>query len=160
LNKYRVGQVECFAEHRDEGPFTTTFYNDNLDADDVATGLPSRRPVWALAPESVIVAPAPDTVVAVGEPVEIWGWACSFHGISAAEISVDRGATYLRAALEPRRGWAWQRFSLPWRPIDRGETFVSARAFRPMALVSRSMARAIPFTPCGSSCSDQAQPGP
>jgi hypothetical protein len=82
----------------------------------------------ALTPSvSIIVAPAADVVVAAGEPVEIWGWACSFRGITTAEISVDGGATYLRAALEPRRGWAWQRFSLMWRPTDRGEVFITAR---------------------------------
>jgi hypothetical protein len=94
----------------------------------MAAGLPSRRPVWAVAPESIIVAPAPDAAVALGEPSEIWGWAWSFRGIAAAEISVDGGASYLRASLEPRRGWAWQRFSLPWRPADRGEAQVCVRA--------------------------------
>ena len=104
------------AGHRAEGPFTTEFYNDRLGADDVAAGLPSRRPVWALAPESIIVAPAPDTVVAAGELTEIWGWAWSYRGIAAAEVSVDGGASFTRATLEQRSGWAWQRFSLPWRP--------------------------------------------
>lgn len=116
------------AERRAEGPFTTVFYNDSRSAVDIAAGLPSLRPVWAIAPESLIVAPAPDAVVAVGEPIEIWGWAWSFRGIAAAEVSVDGGATFTRAALEPRRGWRWQRFSLRWRPSDRGEALLSVRA--------------------------------
>jgi sulfane dehydrogenase subunit SoxC len=116
------------AEHRADGIFTTDFYNDSLSAEDMAAGLPSRRPVWAVAPESIIVAPAPDAVVALGEPTEIWGWAWSFRGIAAAEISVDGGASYVRATLSARRGWAWQRFSLPWRPADRGETRLCVRA--------------------------------
>jgi sulfane dehydrogenase subunit SoxC len=116
------------AARRAEGPFTTDFYNDSLGADDVAAGLPSRRPAWALAPESIIVAPAPDTAVAVGEPTEIWGWAWSFRGIAAAEVSVDGGSSFTRAALEQRRGRAWQRFSLPWRPTDRGDVVLSVRA--------------------------------
>ena len=119
------------AEHRAEGPFTTTFYNDSLGADDVAAGLPARRPVWAIAPESIIVAPAPDAVVKAGTPVEIWGRAWSFRGIASVEISVDHGRTFTRAALEPRRGWAWQRFSLAWQPAVRGEAILSARAFEP-----------------------------
>jgi len=116
------------ADHRADGIFTTEFYNDSLGAEDIAAGLPRRRPVWAVAPESVIVAPAPDAAVALGEPVEIWGWAWSFRGIAAAEISVDGGASYLRATLDARRGWAWQRFSLPWRPMARGETQLCVRA--------------------------------
>jgi len=117
------------AERRSEGPFTTVFYNDSSDEEDVAAGLPSRRPVWAIAPESIIVAPAPDAVVAAGKPVEIWGWAWSFRGIATVEISLDGGANFTPATLEQRRGWAWQRFSLLWRPTCRGEAFLSARAF-------------------------------
>jgi DMSO/TMAO reductase YedYZ molybdopterin-dependent catalytic subunit len=116
------------AENRADGPFTTAFYNDRLSADDVAAGLPPRRPVWAVAPESIIVAPAPDAVVAVGEPTEIRGWAWSFRGIAAVEVTVDGGKSFARAALEERRGWAWQRFSLRWRPTERGEMLLGARA--------------------------------
>jgi sulfane dehydrogenase subunit SoxC len=117
------------AEHRAEGPFTTRLYNDDLGADDIAAGLPPRRPVWAIAPESVVVAPAPRSVVAAGEAVEVWGWAWSFRGVAAVEVSVDGGATFARAALAPRRGWAWQRFSLAWRPAAPGEALIAARAF-------------------------------
>src|SRR5262245_13430779 len=116
------------ADRRADGPFTTVFYNDNSGDDEVGGGLPSQRPVWAIAPESLIVAPAPDAVVAAGEPTEIWGWAWSFPGIAAVELRVDGGAGLTRATLEQRRGWAWQRFSLSWRPTRRGEAFVSARA--------------------------------
>ena len=136
------------------GTFTTDFYNDSLGAADIAAGLPARRPVWAMAPESIIVAPAPDAVVAVGEPVEIWGWAWSFRGIAAAEVSADGGATFTRAALEPRRGWAWQRFSLPWRPSDRGEALLSVRALEAGGAGQPPMAPATRSTRCASSCSD------
>jgi DMSO/TMAO reductase YedYZ molybdopterin-dependent catalytic subunit len=117
------------AERRAEGLFAAVLYNDSLGADDVAAGLPARRPVWALAPESIIVAPAPDAAVAPGELTEIWGWTWSFRGVAGVEISVDRGARFTRAALEEPRGRAWRRFSLPWRPTDRGEALLSARAF-------------------------------
>jgi len=92
---------------RSDGPFTTAFYNDDdgVGTDNIAGAVPSRRPVWAIAPESFIVRPAPDTVVAVGEFVQIWGWAWSYRGISAVEVSVDGGASFDRALLEPRRGW-------------------------------------------------------
>jgi sulfane dehydrogenase subunit SoxC len=117
------------AEHRAEGLFTTKFYNDSAGADDVAAGLPPRRPIWATTPESIIVAPAPDTVLAMGEPSEIWGWAWSFRGIAATEVSIDGGTNFAPAHLEPRRGFAWQRFSLPWRPSEPGETQLCVRAF-------------------------------
>ena len=115
------------AEGRADGPFSTMFYNYRRPAEDIVAGLPSLRPVWATAPEAVIVAPAPEASIAVGEPTEIWSWAWSFRGIAATEISVDAGATFRRAALEPRRGWAWQRFTQSWRPT-RGEALVSVRA--------------------------------
>lgn len=117
------------AEERAEGPFTTAFYNDVMDAADVAAGWPARRPVWAIAPESLIVAPAPDATVSVGEPVEIWGWAWSFRGVAAVEVSVDGGTNFARAMLEARRGWAWQRFLLPWQPHEAGKVELCVRAF-------------------------------
>jgi DMSO/TMAO reductase YedYZ molybdopterin-dependent catalytic subunit len=117
------------AERRAEGLFAAILYNDSLGADDVAAGHPPRRPVWALAPESVIVAPAPGTAVAAGELIEIWGWAWSFQRVAGVEISVDGGTSFRRTALEKPRGFAWRRFSLPWRPTDRGEALLCARAF-------------------------------
>ena len=116
------------AAQRADGLFTTELYNDRLGSDDIAAGLPSRRPVWALAPESVIVAPAPGATIAAGATSEIWGWAWSFRGIAAVEVSTDGGASFVRAALAERRGWTWQRFSLPWRPTIRGEAAIVARA--------------------------------
>ena len=117
------------AARRAEGLFVSKLYNDTLDAAEVAAGQPARRPVWAVAPESIIVAPAPDAVVARGETVEIWGWAWSFRGVARVEISTDSGATFRAAALEPRRGWSWQRFALRWQPENSGKTLLSARAF-------------------------------
>lgn len=114
------------ADHRAEGPFASVLYNDSASAMDVAAGLPSRRPVWAIAPESVIVAPG--MPVAVGEPTEIWGWAWSFRGVAVVEVSVDGGASFKRATLDERHGWAWQRFSLAWRPTNCGEALLSVRA--------------------------------
>jgi DMSO/TMAO reductase YedYZ molybdopterin-dependent catalytic subunit len=83
----------CLAEHRIEGLFTRRLYNDALEAPDIAAGLPSSRPVWATAPESIIVAPAPDTVLAADETTDIWGWAWSFRGIAAVEITVTGKAS-------------------------------------------------------------------
>jgi DMSO/TMAO reductase YedYZ molybdopterin-dependent catalytic subunit len=120
------------AEHRAEGLFTTRLYNGGREAGENAAGhSPPGRPAWAIAPESIIVAPAPGGVVPAGETVEIWGWAWAFRGVAAVEISVDGGRTYTRAKLEEPRGWTWQRFSLPWRPLARGKAVLSVRAFDP-----------------------------
>ena len=49
------------ADRRADSPFTTRWYNDAvLDGEGRATG--QTVPVWAIAPESVIVAPAPEHV--------------------------------------------------------------------------------------------------
>jgi sulfane dehydrogenase subunit SoxC len=117
------------ADRRAEGIFASKLYNDTVDAAEVAAGQPARRPVWAVAPESIIVAPAPDATLTRGEPVEIWGWAWSFRGVARVEISTDGGTTFRAAALEPRHGWSWQRFSLSWQPERAGDTLFSARAF-------------------------------
>ena len=119
----------CLADRRAEGLFVSQLYNDTLDAEDVAAGQPALRPVWAVAPESIIVSPAPDAVLARGEAMEIWGWAWSFRGVARVEVSTDGGATFRIATLEPRRGWSWQRFALRWNPEQLGEGTLSVRAF-------------------------------
>ncbi|GGC75152.1 molybdopterin-dependent oxidoreductase [Chelatococcus reniformis] len=117
------------AADRAESPFTTTFYNDRAVPEAIAAGQPARRPVWAIAPEAVTVSPAPNGEVSVGVPCAIWGWAWSCRGVSGVEVSVDAGASFARAVLEPRREWAWQRFSLTWWPSTRGAVQIQARAF-------------------------------
>ena len=116
------------ADRRAEGLFVSKLYNDVRDAAEIAAGQPARRPVWAMAPESIIVAPAPDAIVARGETVEIWGCAWSFRSVTRVEISADGGATFHTATLEPRHGWSWQRFSMSWQPEESGETLLSVRA--------------------------------
>jgi sulfane dehydrogenase subunit SoxC len=116
------------AEQRAEGHFVSVLYNDSVEPKEIATGQPARRPVWATAPESIIVAPAEDAVVMASARTEIWGWAWSFRGIAAVEISVDGGVSFTRAGLEPPRGWAWRRFSLPWTPAHAGEAILMVRA--------------------------------
>jgi sulfane dehydrogenase subunit SoxC len=115
------------AEQRASGPFTTRWYND-LQRD--ASGRPTSatNPVWSIAPESVIVAPAPDQVVALGETVEVWGWSWADEGVTSVEISGDGGTSWTRASLEPRVERAWQRFAAPWRPRRRGRHELCARA--------------------------------
>jgi sulfane dehydrogenase subunit SoxC len=118
----------CLADRRADGLFASELYNDDLSDADVAAGLPKRGPVWAIAPDSIIVTPPPDAVLAKREPVEISGWAWSFREIEAVEVSTDGGENFARAALEERRRWAWRRFTLSWKPARAGETTIVARA--------------------------------
>ncbi|MGX5736464.1 molybdopterin-dependent oxidoreductase [Bosea thiooxidans] len=116
------------AAERATGLFVSELYNDPVDAEEIAAGAPSRRPVWAVAPEAIIVTPAPDAVVPADTPVPIEGWAWSFRAVAAVELTADDGASFLRAELEPRRGWRWQRFSCLWQPPAPGEWRLRARA--------------------------------
>jgi sulfane dehydrogenase subunit SoxC len=111
------------AEKRADGPFTTRWYSDpvrNADGE--------RTPVWSIAPESVIVAPAPDQTLRADENVEIWGWAWADGGVSTVDISTDGGGAWRPAVLEPRVGRAWQRFAAAWRPEQNGTYELCARA--------------------------------
>jgi DMSO/TMAO reductase YedYZ molybdopterin-dependent catalytic subunit len=115
------------ADARATGPFTTRWYNDAVrDASGRPTGV--TVPVWSIAPESVIVSPAPDRALAVGVDVGIWGWAWADGGVARVDVSADGGTTSLAAALEPPAGRAWQRFTAKWRPEHRGGHALYARA--------------------------------
>jgi DMSO/TMAO reductase YedYZ molybdopterin-dependent catalytic subunit len=106
------------ADTRAPGPFTTRWYNDPiLDVEGKPTG--ATTPVGPVAPESVIVSPAPDQTLPIGEDVEVWGWAWADGGVSAVEVSADDGGGWTPAALEQPAGSAWQRFAATWRPRHR-----------------------------------------
>ena len=96
------------ADRRAPGPFTTRFYND-LMAD-------GSRPVWGIAPESVLVQPAPDAPPDADRPCTVTGWAWAETGVATVEVSTNDGGDWTSAVLEPRDGFAWQRFTLPWTP--------------------------------------------
>jgi DMSO/TMAO reductase YedYZ molybdopterin-dependent catalytic subunit len=114
-------------EARAQGPFTTRWYNDPI-RDDAGRETGTTRPVWAIAPESLIVAPAPGAVLAVGLETEIWGWAWADGGVRGLDVSTDGGATWLLAQLEPARGREWQRFSHAWTPSEHGNVALASRA--------------------------------
>jgi DMSO/TMAO reductase YedYZ molybdopterin-dependent catalytic subunit len=118
------------AAERAEGAFTTRWYNDPDPDADAADGAKT-IPVWSVAPESVIVAPAPGETRTRAAPSEIWGWAWSDDGIARVDISTDGGVTWSAAELEARADRSWQRFRVLWRPAAAG----------PVALCSRAMAR-------------------
>jgi DMSO/TMAO reductase YedYZ molybdopterin-dependent catalytic subunit len=96
------------APTRAPGPFTTTWYNDRTDDNQT-------RPVWSIAPQSVIVWPAPETELRVGEWVQVWGWAWADHGVAKAEISFDDGNSWLPCRLEKATEHSWQKFVCDWK---------------------------------------------
>jgi sulfane dehydrogenase subunit SoxC len=107
------------AERRADGPFTTRLYNDAIES--------GTRPVWQIAPESVIVSPAPGAQIG-GRAVEIWGWAWADGGVAAVEISTDGGQNWHPAELERPDGWAWQKFRTSWQAEGAGEAVLMSRA--------------------------------
>jgi DMSO/TMAO reductase YedYZ molybdopterin-dependent catalytic subunit len=113
------------AENRATGPFTTRWYNDAVRyASGQTTG--ETKPVWSIAPESVIVSPAPETDLQLGEAVEIWGWAWTDGSVESVDVAAN--GNWMRAAVEPAQGRAWRRFAATWRPSQRGSHELSSRA--------------------------------
>jgi DMSO/TMAO reductase YedYZ molybdopterin-dependent catalytic subunit len=115
------------ADTRATGPFTTRWYNDPI-RDEAGEPTGATRPVWAIAPESVIVSPAPESTFSIGDEVEVWGWAWADGGVCAVDVSADNGSGWTRASTEPPAGRAWQRFAAIWRPERRGAHELCARA--------------------------------
>jgi DMSO/TMAO reductase YedYZ molybdopterin-dependent catalytic subunit len=116
-----------FVESRAPGPFTTRWYNDPVSNDDgEETG--EVTPVWSIAPESVIVSPAPRESIELSVEREIWGWAWADGGVRSVHVRAGDAATWEPAALEPRHGREWQRFSMLWTPRQRGAVLLASRA--------------------------------
>lgn len=115
------------ADHRAEGLFTTKLYNDEV-APDGTHAAPRLQPVYDIAPESVIVSPAPDAVLGL-EGMTVWGWAWAANGVSHVEFSDDGGKTWRNASLGSRSQWSWQRFSTQWKPKGTGPHELMSRAF-------------------------------
>ena len=115
------------ADRRADGLFTTHLYNDPLPAT-AANPHGGSRPVWEVAPESVIVSPRPNACFS-NELVEIWGRAWARSGIAAVEVSADGGETWHEAELSNETQHAWQKFRLAWWPGQRrGPVVLQSRA--------------------------------
>ncbi len=114
-------------ERRPAGPFTTRWYNDPV-RDEAGVPTCATVPVWAIAPEAIIVAPGPQKALKAGAMIEIWGWAWGDGGIEAVDVSVDGGAGWMNAQIEPPAGRTWQRFSTIWRADKAGMHALCARA--------------------------------
>jgi DMSO/TMAO reductase YedYZ molybdopterin-dependent catalytic subunit len=120
---YRI----TLAERRADGPFVTTFYNDPAPEAAGETGARG-RPVWDIAPESVIVCPAPGARLRVGEAVEIHGWAWAATAVNTVGVSLDGGGSWFLAEIAPHAGWSWQKFRYTWRPNTAGVVRLLSRA--------------------------------
>jgi DMSO/TMAO reductase YedYZ molybdopterin-dependent catalytic subunit len=94
------------SDRRAPGPFTTRFYNDPVPN--------GTRPVWAMAPESIIVSPGPDDSPSRGQPYLISGWAWSESGVAKVDVRTGVNEVWVPAAVDSRRDFGWQRFSLSW----------------------------------------------
>ena len=115
------------AEARATGPFTTRWYNDPVrDASGHPTG--ASNPVWSIAPESVIVSPAPNQTLTGGDVIEIWGWAWGDGGITTVDVTMDGASDWTPAIIEPPAGHTWQRFAISLRLEERGRHELSSRA--------------------------------
>src|SRR5262245_8385032 len=115
------------AKTRATGAFTTRWYNDPvLNAAGEDSG--ETVPVWSIAPESVIVSPAPGQALKRDILQEVWGWAWADRGIQRVDVSVDGGATWTEAQVEPRAERAWQRFVFLWRVTSPGAVVLCCRA--------------------------------
>ncbi len=101
--------------------FTTKLYNDPVP------GSATTQPVWEIAPESIIVSPAPDVTLQAGTH-EIWGWAWSATEVQSVEVSIDGGNSWQEADLEPRSQRSWQRFSYNWSAHNSGNHELLCRA--------------------------------
>jgi DMSO/TMAO reductase YedYZ molybdopterin-dependent catalytic subunit len=116
-----LSRIELAAD-RAAGPFTTQWYNE---PDEFGQG---RHPVWALAPQSVIVHPRTDRPPGAHAPVQVWGWAWCDGPLARVEVSVDGGLNWMDARLEQRDGRGWQKFILQWTPSGSGSYSLMSRA--------------------------------
>jgi sulfite oxidase len=89
------------------------------------------HPVEALGIKTVIAGPAEDTQVMPGKPLKIHGTAWSGETpVASVEVSVDRGRTWRKAALNPEQSrYGWRLWQYSWTPEQQGFYFLMARAY-------------------------------
>jgi hypothetical protein len=98
-----------------------------LDGTGAETG--KTTPVWSVAPESLIVSPAPNETIELSAEREISGWAWGADSmVRSVYVRVGDATTWRPAELEPSRGRGWRRFSMPWTPRRRGTVTLASRA--------------------------------
>ncbi|TWS99662.1 molybdopterin-dependent oxidoreductase [Reyranella sp. CPCC 100927] len=112
------------ADRRATGPFTTRWYNDQIATRD---GLIA-RPVWAVAPDSAIIAPDHDTASPSDRPLDIKGWTWGAAEIVSVDVSHDDGKTWLAATVAKRVDFSWQAFSVTVPHLTSGDHRLLSRA--------------------------------
>lgn len=110
---------------RAPGPFTNEWYNETVESG----GKLANRPVWDVAPNSMIVDPAAGTTIA-GERGLLRGWAWAADPISHVDVSIDQGSTWTKVSVAPRQQHEWQAFEAPleYSHVPAGELQVTVRA--------------------------------
>jgi sulfane dehydrogenase subunit SoxC len=114
------------AATRADSPFTTTWYNDPVRDGGPAAGT---VPVWALAPHSVIVSPAPGDKLTTGFETVIWGWAWADKAIESVRVTANGGVDWFEARVAERQGRGWQRFIAMFTPTQTGPLALASCAF-------------------------------
>ena len=90
---------------RAPSPFTTVWYNEVVHLEQANV----RKPVWEIAPNSMIVGPVDGSLC--GGTIAINGWAWAAATIAIVDISMDGGKSWIAASLRSRREYEWQAFS-------------------------------------------------
>jgi DMSO/TMAO reductase YedYZ molybdopterin-dependent catalytic subunit len=119
-----LSRIELAAD-RARSPFTTQWYNEH---DEFGRG---SHPVWAIAPQSVIVYPAANQKLDPHALVQVWGWAWCDGRLADVEVSFDGGLNWVLSRLEPRNARGWQRFAIDWQPAGSGTHVLMSRAVAP-----------------------------
>ena len=117
-----MANPRTLAEHRASGPFTTRWYNDPV-LDGVGRETGATTPVWSIAPDSVIVSPAPEEILEMSVEREVWGWTWADSGIRNVYVRAGDGEAWRPAELEPRMdtsGSAFQFAGLPRGAVQPG----------------------------------------
>ncbi len=88
-------------------------------------------PITAIKVNSLIVDPAPGTVLPIGRPVDVRGIAWDGgSGVRSVEVSLDGGASWREARLGPELGrYAWRQWFHHFTPSVAGQQSFRVRAF-------------------------------
>lgn len=113
----RIEAADC----RADAYFTRELYNDRIP------GTETTRPVWEIAPESLIVSPGEGSELNSAS-LQVSGWAWSVAEITKVEVSTDGGTTWVPADVEVKTNGSWQKFSYHWAPNHAGHYELLSRA--------------------------------
>lgn len=113
------------ADHRAPGLFSSELYNDPIPSS--AVGTPQHKPVWEVAPDSIVVSPRQNERVERAA-IHVWGWTWAADEIAAVDVSLDEGRTWHPANVSNRVQHSWQRFEFRGSSESFGKAVVIARA--------------------------------